>query len=220
MIKQQNILIDRLLMAVYGTLFTSTLGVFIATVVGVSIALLLTQYRKSWLLQTMSYLVEFSAALPSVIYGLWGLFVLMPRLHISGLFAAGTILGVMMMPVVTTTAAKVMKAVPLELQEAAITLGASRWEKVRLVILPYSVRGILGSILLGFGRALGETVAVTMVLGHGETITSMIARGFLTAHSAMTVAGYYETGLLLLIIYLLFRSGSRWLIKHVSPLRS
>ncbi len=177
---------------IYGTLVTSFVAVFLAVPVSVGLALLLNEVRSGWLSNPLATFVDVLAAIPSIVYGLWGLFVLKPFLdkyiepalqdtlgkipvigHLfSGttvgpdLFSAGVILAIMIVPIITAVTREVVATVPRELREAAKAIGATRYETIRLAVLPYARSGIVGATMLGLGRALGETIAVSLLVGN------------------------------------------------------
>jgi phosphate transport system permease protein len=219
-----------------GTLYSSILGVAIGTLFGLAVAIFLTQdflpYR--WEI-AIKNIVELLAAIPSVVYGLWGIFVLIPlirppanwlhkhfedfslfgtRLSGPGLFPAALVLAIMVLPTVTAISRDSLAAVPNKLREAAFALGATRWETIAGVILPTAARGIYGSIILAFGRAVGETMALAMLFGNdnnfnwslfapGNTLASLIANQWPEAQppekSALLYAGLVLLGITLLI---------------------
>ena len=238
---------------IYGTLVTSAVGVVIAVPVSVGIALLLNEVNSGWIRNPLATFIDVLAAIPSIVYGLWGLFVLTPFLdkyvepflqdtlgkipvigHIfSGnpigpdLFTAGVILAIMIVPIVTAITREVIATVPRDLREAAKAIGATRYETVRLAVLPPARNGIVGATMLGLGRALGETIAVAMVIGNtphintslfesGATIPSWIASSFREASSV----GLTRSGLLGLAAVLVFMTFglaalSRLLVRRV-----
>ncbi len=233
----------------YGTFVSSLIGLILSTVVGVGTAILLTQFGHIKYVKIATILLDALAAIPSVVYGLWGLFVLVPWLRNTGepllktelgaipffngqiwgvgLLAAGLILGIMMLPTIITVSRKLLDNVPQDLQDGAIALGATRTEKVRMVVLPYSRVGILGAVLLSFGRALGEAIAVTLVIGNsptistslfepGDSLASVLANQFLEASTHLYLSSLYEIGLVLLIVAVLFHTASKLLIWRVS----
>ncbi len=233
----------------YGTLISSLIGLVLATVVGGGTAILLTQFNHLRFVKLATFLLDVLATIPSVVYGLWGLFVLVPWLRNTGepflkatlgfvplfsgqvwgvgLLAAGLILGIMMLPTIISVVRKLMDQVPQELQDGAIALGATRTEKVRMVVLPYARVGILGAVFLSFGRALGETIAVTMVIGNsptissslfqpGDSLASVLVTQFLEASTHLYLSSLYEIGLVLLIVAVLFHSVSKFLVWRVS----
>ena len=177
--------------ALYGTIVSSILALVLATPLAIGVAIYLSEFAPGWLRQPVSFLVDLLAAIPSVVYGLWGIFVLIPllrthivpflkdRLHLGAtplfsgpnygpsMLAAGVILAFMVLPYISAVSREVLLAVPRAQREAALALGATRWEMIWGAVLPYARSGIIGGIILGLGRALGETMAVTFVLGIG-----------------------------------------------------
>ncbi len=219
---------------VFGTLVTSALAVLLAVPVAVGLALLLNEVRGA-IRNPLASFVDLLAAIPSVVYGLWGLFVLKPmfdrhlepfltstigKVPIVGalfqgnpngpdLFTAGVILAIMIVPIVTAVSREVIAVVPRDLREAALAVGATRYETIRMAVLPYARSGIVGATMLGLGRALGETIAVSMVVGNrpqvgtslfqaGATIPSWIASSFREA----TSVGLHRSALLALAVVL------------------
>lgn len=234
---------------IYGTLVTSAIAIVLAAIVGVGAALCLTELAPKRIAGVLSALVELLAAIPSVVYGLWGIFVLAPLLrdHVEpflhrtlgfipifsgpqigiGLFAGGVILSIMILPTVTAIARDVIRAVPTEQREAAFGLGATHWEVMAKVVLPYARSGIVGALILGLGRALGETIAVTMVIGArpqithslfglGYTIAAVIANEFTEATYRLYLSALFELGLILLVITMLLNILARLLVWRVS----
>ena len=233
---------------IYGTLVTSAIGIVLAVPVAVGLALFATQLAPRSVAPFLTMPVELLAAIPSVVYGLWGLFVLVPlvRDHLEpwlqahfgflpifqgapiglGYLTAGMILAIMILPTISAIATEVIRTVPSTQTEAALALGATRWEMIRLAVFPYSRAGLLGAVLLGLGRALGETMAVTMVIGNqpeihaslfsaGYTLPSVLANEFAEATNATYVGALMGLGLVLFGITLLLNSGAR-LLLHVS----
>ncbi len=233
---------------IYGTVVSSVIGVILASIVGIATAILLTQYGSWRWLDLISILVELLAAIPSVVYGLWGIFILAPWLRQSvepilnrglgflplfqgqgygvGMLAAGIILAVMILPTITAVVRDVMQAVPNELKDGALALGATKQEMVSLAILPQAKRGILGAIMLALGRALGETMAVTMVIGNrpqiaaslfapGYSMASVIANEFTEATSKLYESSLYEIGLVLFLLTVVFYSLARLLVWRI-----
>jgi phosphate transport system permease protein len=233
---------------VYGTVVTSALAMLVALPIGVALALFLSEMGPGVLRRPVSFAVETLAAIPSVIYGLWGLFVLVPWLRGTvepllgrrlgflplfsgppiglGYLAAGLILAVMILPTISSVTIEVLKTVPPALREGALALGATRWEAIRMAVLPYSRAGIFGAALLGLGRALGETMAVTMVIGNSPEIrTSLFAAGYslpaVIANEFAEATGGLHTGalaglaLVLFGITLLLNGLARLLVRAV-----
>jgi len=235
---------------IFGTVVTSLIAIVIVLFVGVGAALFLAEMAPRRLYTPLSSLVELLAAIPSVVYGLWGIFVLAPLLRTIvepflqsafgfiplfsgpkigiGLFAGGVILA---MPTVTAISRDVIRTVPAAQREAALALGVTKWEVIWTVILPYARSGILGAVILGLGRALGETVAVTMVVGAsprithslfslGYTIAAIIANEFTEATYALYLSALFELGLILLAITMVLNICARllvWRITHGAP---
>ncbi|MSP59477.1 MAG: phosphate ABC transporter permease subunit PstC [Myxococcales bacterium] len=185
----------------YGTLVTSAVAILVALPVAIGLALFLVEMAPAWVRKLVSFLVELLAAIPSVVYGLWGLFVLVPWLRETvepalgrwlgflplfrgppigvGYLAAGLILALMILPTITAVSVEVLRTAPATQREGALALGATRWEAIRMASLPYARRGIVGATILGLGRALGETMAVTMLLGNQPEIhASLFAAGY------------------------------------------
>ena len=234
---------------IFGTLYSSLVAMVIAVPLALGAAIFLTEFAPRWMRGPVGTLIELLAGVPSVIYGLWGLFVLVPLLRdvlwpvakpalrwlpfFSGPFygpsvlAGGTILAVMVLPYVAAVSREVLLAVPPAQREAALALGATRWEAVWTVVLPYGRAGIFGAVVLGLGRALGETMAVTMLIGNrheislslvqpGYTIAAAIANEFAEAVSTMHLAALVYCGLVLFLITVVVNAAARWLIWRVA----
>ena len=234
---------------IYGTLVTSALALLLGVPVSIGIAIFLSELAPSWLRIPLTYIVELLAAVPSVVYGLWGLFVLAPVMRDSiepairgalgwlpifqgtpigtDKFAAGVILAIMIIPTVSAVSREALLAVPGNQREAALSLGATRWETTRLAVLRYARAGIFGAIVLGLGRAVGETMAVTMMIGNknsisislfdqGQTIASLIANSFAEAGpSSLQLAALIELGLVLMLISLAINVFARLMVGRV-----
>ncbi len=233
----------------YGTAVSATVGMALGAVGGVSAALFLTQYTRFPLVNSLGSLVDLLAVIPGVVYGLWGLLVLAPwlrgavepalgrlfgfvpwlrgRPHGADLLAAGLVLGVMVLPTVTAVAKSVMNAIPSNLREGALALGATRFEMVRLIVLPGARVGIVGSVVLAFSRAVGEAVAVALVIGHraqigwslfapGETMASAIVRDFSPGAGRLYTGALYEIALLLLLVTSATYAVGRLLVWRVA----
>lgn len=206
-----------------GTLLSSFLALFIALPFALAVALFLGEYYpQGWISNTLQQLVDLLAGIPSVVYGLWGLFVLVPivrswQLQLGvmpwgvGIFTASLVLAIMIIPYAAALAREVILLVPADLREAAYALGATRFEVIRYIILPYTKSGIFAGVLLALGRALGETMAVTMVIGNSNyvpkgifspanTMASLIANEFNEATEKLNVAALIEVALVLLLI--------------------
>ena len=234
---------------IFGTLVSSLLGLLIAVPLSLGVAIFLTEFAPKWMRQPVAFLVELLAAVPSVVYGLWGVFVLIPFLRGSvapalkavlgwtpffeGVFygnsmlAAGVILAIMIVPYISAVAREVLLAVPGSQREAALGLGATRWEAVWTAVLPYGRAGIIGAVMLGFGRALGETMAVTMVIGNrhdiglsllqpGYTMAAAIANEFSEATTDLYLSALFEVGLILFIVTVAVNALARLLVWRVA----
>jgi len=237
--------------AIFGTLVSSAIALIIATPLAVGVAIFLSEFAPDWLRQPVAFLVDLLAAIPSVVYGLWGVFVLVPllrehvmpflrdTLHLGAtplfsgpaygpsMLAAGLILAVMALPYISAVSREVLRAVPRSQREAALALGATRWETIWDAVLPYAKSGIVGGIILGLGRALGETMAVTMVIGNrpeisaslfapGYTMASLIANEFSEATNDMHLSALMAVGGVLFVITILVNAIARWLVWRVS----
>jgi len=233
---------------IYGTLVSSLLALLIAVPLSLGAAIFLAELAPSWVRPPVAFLIEMLAAVPSVVYGLWGIFVLVPWLrdwvqpalartlgflplfqgppYGIGMLAAGLILAIMIVPYITSVSREVLLAVPGSQREAALGLGATRWETTRIAVLPYGRSGLIGAILLGLGRALGETMAVTMVIGNrpevalslfapGYTMASVLANEFTEATSDLYVSALVEIGLLLLVVTVAVNGLARLLVWSV-----
>jgi phosphate transport system permease protein len=228
---------------IWGTLYSSVLALMIAAPISLGIATYLSELCPPMLRQPLIFLTELLAAIPSIVYGLWGLFVLVPlvrTLEVAmpeglrqtalfsgppiglGLLSAALILAVMVTPFISSLAREVLKAVPRTQREGAYALGATQWEAIR-VALAYGRTGIIGAIMLGFGRALGETMAVTMVIGNNPTVSwslfapqytmaAVIANEFTEATDDLHLHALIEIGLVLFIITLAVNALSRLLV--------
>lgn len=232
----------------YGTVVTSLVALLLAVPVAIGVALFLTDLGPPSLRRPVAALVELLAAVPGVVYGLWAAIVLAPLLRTTiepaleahlgflpmfrgpkvgvGLLCASLVLAVMILPTIASVSREVLRAVPSELREGGLALGATRWDVVRRIVLPHARAGILGAILLGFGRAVGETMAVAMVVGSraeitssllapGYTMSSVIANEFAAATSTLHVAALAEIGLVLFAMTLAFNVAARVLVSRV-----
>ena len=230
---------------IYGTIVTSIVALIIAVPISIGTAIFLSEIAPAWLRRPASYLIEIIAAIPSVILGLWGLFVLVPIVRDPiqrilgdnfsfiplfdgpqfgiGILSASIILSVMVVPIITAVSRDILQAVPNTQREAMIALGATRWEVISQAVIPYARSGIIGATILGLGRAMGETMAVTMVIGNGfkispslfepgNTIASAIASQFSEASSAMQVSSLIEAGLILMAVSLIINVLARVLV--------
>lgn len=234
---------------VYGTLVSSLLALVLAVPLSLGVAVFITEMCPTGLRPIISFLVELLAAIPSVIYGLWAIFVLAPLLRLyadpflaryfgwTGLFsgapfglgmlAAGIILAIMIVPIIASITREVLSAVPQNQREAVLALGATRWEMIRVGVLRNARIGIVGGIILGLGRALGETMAVTMVIGNtpviskslfapGYTLASVIANEFSEATDNLYLSALVEIGLALFIVTLIVNALARLLVWSIT----
>ncbi|OJW81928.1 MAG: phosphate ABC transporter permease subunit PstC [Bacteroidetes bacterium 46-16] len=220
-----------------GTLLTSFLALIISIPFSFSIAIFLGEYySKGWLSTLLKNTVELIAAVPSVIYGFWGLYVLVPivrafelKLGITpygiGIFSASLILSIMVIPYAASMGREMIRMVPPPLKEGAYSLGATRYEVIRSIILPYTKSGMFAGILLSLGRALGETMAVTMIIGNtslvpknifspGNTMASVIANEFTEADKTVYLSALIELGLLLFLVTVVINMLGKRIIKR------
>jgi len=240
--------------AIYGTIVSSIIALLIATPLAVGVAIFLSEFAPAWVRQPVAFFVDLLAAIPSVVYGLWGILVLVPflrdtvmafirdDLHLGGLpifagpaygpsmLAAGVILAIMCLPYISAVTREVLLAVPRSQREAALALGATRWEMIWDAVLPYARSGIIGGIILGLGRALGETMAVTMVIGNrheisaslfqpGYTMASQIANEFSEATTDLHVSALMAVGAGLFIVTVIVNVIARWLVWRTGRLQ-
>lgn len=242
--------------AIYGTLVSSFLALLIAVPLSVGTALFLTEICPRQIRPVLSLLVELLAAIPSVIYGLWGIFVLAPFLRSDvepilektlgwtglfsgpkygiGMLAAGVILAIMILPIIASITREVITAVPRQQREAALALGATKWEMLRMAVLRNARPGIFGATILGLGRAFGETMAVTMVIGNrpeiskslfapGYTLASVIANEFTEAVENVHLSAIVEMALILFVLTLIVNALAGFLVWSITrgmPARS
>ncbi len=230
---------------IFGTLVSSLIALIIAVPLSVATAIYLTELAPLWLRQPIVSLIEMLAAIPSVILGLWGIFVLVPWLRVEVLpllqrylgwcplfhgtiygpcmLAGGIIIAIMIIPIITSVSREILISVPHLQREAAYALGATRWEVTRIAVLSYAKRGIFGAIILGLGRALGETMAVTMVIGNtpqisaslfapGYTLASVIANEFAEAGD-LYLQSLFEIGLVLFCVTILVNLLAQLILK-------
>ena len=233
---------------IVGTLLSSLLALVIAVPLSLGVAIFLTEFAPKAVRQPVAFVIELLAAIPSVVYGLWGIFVLIPLLRtyvvpplqaafgwtplFSGTFfgnsmlAAGVILAVMILPYISSVSREVLAAVPPSQREAALALGATRWEAVWSAVLPYGRAGVLGAVVLGLGRALGETMAVVMVIGNrhdlsaslvepGITMAAVIANEFNEA-AGLQRSALFEVGLVLFAVTVAVNAVARLLVWRVA----
>ncbi len=234
---------------IYGTLVSSLLALLIAVPLSVGTAVFLTEMCPVWLRGPLSFFTELLAAIPSVIYGLWAIFVLVPILRVyvqpwlaktlgwTGLFegppfgigmlAAGVVLAIMIIPVISSITREVMSVVPSHQREGVLALGATRWEMIRLGVLRNARTGIVGGVILGLGRSLGETMAVTMVIGNrpeiakslfapGYSMASVIANEFSEATGDLYLSALVEIGLALFFVTIIVNALARLLVWSVT----
>jgi phosphate transport system permease protein len=234
---------------IWGTIFSSAVALLIAVPLSLGLAIFLSELAPGWLAGPVSFLTELLAAIPSVVYGLWGIFVLVPWLRTDvepflkralgflpffqgptyglGMLAAGLVLAIMVVPYISAVSREVLNAVPVSQREASLALGATKWETTRQVVVPFARSGIIGAVLLGLGRALGETMAVTMVIGNtpeislslfrpANTMASVIANEFAEAAGDVYLGALMEIGLLLLLITLIVSVIARLLVWRVT----
>jgi len=231
---------------IYGTIVSSLVALIIAVPLSIATALYLTELAPLWIRQPIVSLIEMLAAIPSVILGLWGIFVMIPWLRdypfpllkrwfgwtplfrgpIYGvsMLAGGIIIAIMILPIVTSVSREILRSVPDLQREAAYALGATRWEVTRIAVLSYARKGLFGAVILGLGRALGETMAVTMVIGNtpqivaslfapGYTLASVIANEFTEATTDLYLQALFEIGLVLFGITILANLIAQLLLK-------
>jgi phosphate ABC transporter permease protein PstC len=232
---------------VAGTLITAAIALLIGVPIAVASALYVTELCPRRLRGPLVILVELLAAVPSVVYGLWGIFFLIPRLKpaeqwfsdtfgflpfvggtVAGpnYFIAGLILAIMILPIVSAISREVISTVPADLKEASLALGATRWEMIRMAVLPYSRAGITGAAMLGLGRAIGETIAVTLVIGNAPTIgDNVFAQGYTlaaviasefgeAANDKLHAGALIAAGLVLFVLTLLINAAARALVRR------
>jgi phosphate transport system permease protein len=238
--------------AIYGTVLTSFIAMSIAAPVGLFIAFFLTELCPQWLRRPIGIAIELLAGIPSIIYGIWGLFIFAPFLQATlqpflintlgnvpgigllfagppygiGMLTAGLILAIMVLPFITSISRDVFEAVPPVLKEAAYGLGCTTWEVVRYVVLPYARVGVIGGLMLGLGRALGETMAVTFVIGNahrispsilapGTTISATIANEFTEAVGDLYTSALIAIGLILFVITFIVLAAARYMLMRM-----
>ncbi len=233
---------------IFGTVMTSLIAIVLAAFIGIMAAVFLADFAPRWLGQPLSFLIELLAAVPSVVYGLWGLFVLAPFMRTTlgpalqhvlgwtplfsgpiygvGLLTGGIILALMIVPTVTAISRDVIVAIPRDLREASMALGSTKWETAMRVVLPAARVGIFGACVLALGRALGETIAVTMVIGNrpeissslfapSYTLASVIANEFTEATTSIYTSALIELGLILFLVSMVVNALARLMIWSV-----
>ena len=228
---------------IWGTLYSAILALLISTPIALGIAIFISELAPQWMRKPLVFLTELLAAIPSIVYGLWGIFVLVPLVRQFelntpsmlkgtplfsgpplgvGMLSAGLVLSIMVIPFTSSVAREVLKVVPQAQREGAYALGATRWEAIRMALF-YARTGVIGAIMLGFGRALGETMAVTMVIGNNPqislslyapqyTMAAVIANEFTEATADIYLSALIEIGLVLFVITLMINALSRLLI--------
>jgi phosphate transport system permease protein len=231
---------------IFGTIVSSAIALLIAVPISIATAVYLTELAPLWLRQPLIMFIELLAAVPSVILGLWGIFVMVPWLRdhlfpwlqktlgflpffkgpIYGvsILAGGIIIAIMIVPIITSVSREILRSVPGLQREAAYALGATRWEVTRIAVLSYAKKGLFGAVILGLGRALGETMAVTMVIGNrpeiakslfapGYTLASVVANEFTEATTDTYLSALFEIGLVLLGVTVLVNALAQLLLK-------
>jgi phosphate transport system permease protein len=234
---------------IFGTLLSSLIALIIAVPLSLGVAIYLTEFAPKSVRQPVAFLIGLLAAIPSVVYGLWGIFVLVPALRTTAfpflrklfgflplfqgpiygpsMLAAGSILAIMIMPYIMSVSREVLLAVPNTQREASLALGATRWEAVTSAVIPYARSGIIGAIILGLGRALGETMAVTMLIGNrheiaaslfapGYTMAAAIANEFSEAVGDMHISALAYVAFVLFMVTVLVNAAARLLIWRVA----
>ncbi|HTQ06843.1 MAG TPA: phosphate ABC transporter permease subunit PstC [Polyangiaceae bacterium] len=233
---------------VFGTVVSSLLALALAVPISFGVAVYLSELARPLERDVVGFLVELLAAVPSVVYGLWGAFALAPWLRTTiepalarslgflplfrgepqgfGMLAGGIVLSIMILPTISSVSREVLRSVPASLREGALALGATRSEMVRIAVLPYARSGLVGAVLLGLGRALGETMAITMVIGNRSeiaaslfapsyTMASVIANEFTEATGELHLAALAEIGLLLFVVTIALNVLARLLVARV-----
>src|SRR6184192_1363688 len=231
---------------IYGTLVSSFIALLIAVPLSIATAVYLTELAPLWIRQPLISLIEMLAAIPSVILGLWGIFVMIPWLreypfpllkrffgwtpfftgpmYGPSMLAGGIIIAIMILPIITSVSREILRSVPNLQREAAYALGATRWEATRIAVFSYAKKGLFAAVILGLGRALGETMAVTMVIGNrpeiaaslfapGYTLASVVANEFTEATTNVYLSALFEIGLVLLGVTLLVNALAQLLLK-------
>ena len=233
---------------VYGTIVSSTLALLIAVPLSVGAAIFINEYAPPWMKTPVSFLAELLAAIPSVIYGLWGIFVLVPVLrdvfmkpvtkylgwiplfkgpvYGPSMLAAGVLLSIMIIPFILSVSREVLATIPQRQKEAVLSLGGTRWEMLRIVIGQHCLPGIFGAAILGLGRALGETMAVTMVIGNrpeallslfqpGYSMAAVIANEFTEAVGDVYLSSLVLIGLILFVMTLAVNLAAKWILTKM-----
>ena len=238
---------------IFGTLYSSLIALILAVPVSIGAAIFLAELAPKWIRTPVTFLIELLAAIPSVVYGLWGIFVMIPwlrdfmmkpiaktNLHKFFLFdgtpigpsmlAAGVVLAIMVTPFITAITRDILRAIPRAQREGSYALGATQWETISQVVLPYAKSGIIGAVILGLGRALGETMAVTMVIGNqsgdngvswslfspGYTMSSALANKFNEATPGLNLSALIEIGLVLFVVAIVVNMFARLLVRYTA----
>jgi len=244
---------------IFGTLFSSAIALLLAVPVSIGAAIFLSELAPRWIRTPATFLIELLAAIPSVVYGLWGIFILipfmkqfivtpivgsrLPHLPIIGelfkgqsagysMLAAGMILAIMVTPFITAVTRDILRAIPRSQREGSYALGATKWETISQVVIPYAKSGIIGAVILGLGRALGETMAVTMLIGNqppntpngislsvfqpGYTLASALANKFSEASPGLSTSALVEVGLVLFGVTIVVNGAARLLVFYTA----
>jgi len=242
------------LVPIYGTLVTALIAMVIAVPVSFGIAMFLTEIAPKWLRGPVGSAIELLAGIPSIIYGMWGLFIFAPLFAVYfqepvgnimsnipivgalfsgpafgiGILAAGVILAIMIIPYIAAVMRDVFEQTPVMMKESAYGIGCTTWEVIWRIVLPFTKNGVIGGIMLGLGRALGETMAVTFIIGNtyqldsaslympGNSITSALANEFAEAESGLHVAALMELGLILFVITFIVLAASKFMIMRLA----
>ena len=248
---------------IFGTLYSSLIALILAVPVSIGAAIFLSELAPKWIRTPVTFLIELLAAIPSVVYGLWGIFILIPWLRVAvlkpvsdahpghirfigrfigplftgdpigpSMLAAGIILAIMVTPFITAITRDILRAIPKSQREGSLSLGATQWETISKVVLPYAKSGIIGAVILGLGRALGETMAVTMVIGNqspqtesgiswsvfdpGYTMASALANKFNEAGQGLNLSALVEIGLVLFVVAIIVNIFARLLVFYTA----
>lgn len=244
---------------IFGTLYSSAIALVLAVPVSVGAAIFLSELAPRWIRTPATFLIELLAAIPSVVYGLWGIFILipflkefifkpvtgspLPRVPVFGtlfqgvssgnsMMAAGVILAIMITPFITAVTRDILRAIPKAQREGSYALGATQWESIGRVVIPYAKSGIIGAVILGLGRALGETMAVTMLIGNqtpntpsgisfslfetGSTMSSVLANKFQEAIPGLNISALVEVGLVLFVVTIVVNILARLLVFYTA----
>ena len=234
---------------IFGTVVTSLIAIVIAGLIGLGAAIFLAEYAPGYIRGPLSFLAELLAAIPSIVFGLWGIFVFSPWMARTGMpflkdylgwvpifngpsfgvsiMTAGIILSIMIVPTVIAISRDVLRSVPDSQREGMLALGATKWESIRMAVLPFARAGVIGATILALGRAVGETMAVTMVIGNrasitwewfrpGYTMASVIANEFNESQSVLHTQSMIEIGLILFCVTIVINAAARLLIRRVA----